>query len=292
MKNNSSEAGQSGSDAGIGLVKVLKYKILDGLRAARILRLVDELHYWVHRYKVAGTNAEFIRNNPDFRLPPYELAFDAYNSIDWRFYKQYGNLHASIFSDTVKSVIPPGEISILEWGCGPGRLIRHWDELLPGYSVKVTGADYNSRTIDWCRENLPEKEFVKNELMPPIALGDAQFDVVYCFSVFTHLSWEAQQAWAAELKRLLKPGGLFICTTHGDKCRHLLTTKADRETYDAGGMVLKGQYVEGRKWYFSVHPEKFVTETLLAGYTDISKVDVTQDETLLQDVWSGRKPSD
>lgn len=291
MINESSEADRPDSGTGIGLVKTFKYKILDGLRAVGVLRLVDEMHYWMQRCKVAGTNSEFIRNNPDFRLPPYDLAFDAYNSLDWRYYKQFGKAHASIFSDTVKSVIPPGDISILEWGCGPGRLIRHWDELLPGYSVKVTGTDYNSRTIDWCRENLPGLEFVKNELMPPMSLGDAQFDVVYCFSVFTHLSWEAQQAWAEELKRVLKPGGLFICTTHGDRCRHLLTTKADKDTYEAGDVVLKGHYVEGKKWYLSFHPEKFVRESLLMGYTDISKVDVTQDETLLQDVWVGRKPA-
>ena len=287
MTNKPSAAGR----ARLGLVKLFKYKILDALRALGILKLVDSLHYWVARRKVARTNAEFIRNNPDFRLPPYDLAFDAYNSLDWRYYKQYGKAHAKIFSDTVKDLIPPGDVSILEWGCGPGRLIRHWEELLADYSVKVTGTDYNSRTIDWCIENLPGQEFVKNDLMPPIALGDEQFDVVYCFSVFTHLSWEAQQAWAAELKRLLKPGGIFICTTHGDRYRHLLTKKVDIDTYEAGNVVLKGHYVEGKKWYLSFHPEKFVRESLLGGYIEINKVEVTQDESLLQDVWVGKKPA-
>lgn len=278
------------SPAKSGFVKAFKYKILDGLRAAGVLRLVDSLHYWMKRYELSGTNAEFIRNNPGFPVPPHDLAFDAYNSFDWRYYKLYGKAHAKIFSDTVKKCIPPGELAVLEWGCGPGRLIRHWDDLLPAYSLKMTGSDYNGRTIDWCRDNLPGYEFVKNELTPPMALNDDQFDVVYCFSVFTHLSWEAQQAWAQELRRLLKPGGVFICTTHGDRCRHLLTKKTDIDAYEAGEVVLKGHYVEGKKWYLSFHPEKFVRESLLAGYTDISKVDVTQDDSLLQDVWVGRKP--
>jgi SAM-dependent methyltransferase len=238
------------------------------------------------------SNSAFKRKNPDFPTPPFDLAFDAYNNVHWDNYKKLGKQHASIFTDVVKSRIPPKELSILEWGCGPGRLIRHMEDLLPGYTVEVTGTDYNSRTIDWCKDNLPKYHFALNELMPPLPLGDKTYDVIYCFSVFTHLSEEAQRAWAIELKRRLNPGGLFICTTHGDNCLHLLTSKKQLDTYNAGQVVLKGNYVEGKKWYLAVHPEKFVRTTLLDGLTDITLVEVGDENHLLQDVWVGMKPTE
>lgn len=41
------------------------------------------------------------------------------------------------------------------------------------------------------------------------------FDAIYCVSLFTHLDEPAQDKWLAELARILKPGGIFVTTTHG-----------------------------------------------------------------------------
>ena len=269
----------------------MKYKLIDGLRRAGVLRFADWVKYWLHRARVFAANLEFKRSNPEFRLPPLDLAFDAYNNVDWNHYKRVGKLHAGVFSNIVDRRTTARDLSILEWGCGPGRLIRHMNELLDGRSLQLTGADYNKRTIDWCRKNLPGIDFLRNDLMPPLAVADDQYDVVYCFSVFTHLSEDAQKAWTAELRRVLKPGGLLICSTHGDQYRHLLTSKVDVDTYEAGSVVIKGKYVEGKKWYLAIHPEKFVKDVLLADFGDITRIYVGEDKQLLQDVWTGIKPS-
>ncbi|MFK8049339.1 MAG: class I SAM-dependent methyltransferase [Halioglobus sp.] len=271
---------------------MIKYKIIDTLRATGTLKFVDWGKYWLHRINVLPANIRFKRNNPDFPLPPPDLAFDAYNGVDWHNYRDVGAVHASIFADIVKRTHPPGELSILEWGCGPGRLIRNMRGLFDGYNLQLTGTDYNPRTIEWCSKNLPEIDFHLNELMPPLPFPDEQYDLVYCFSVFTHLSEEAQKAWAAELKRLVKPGGVFICTTHGEDCRHLLTSQEDIDTYEAGQVVLKGKYVEGKKWYLAVHPERFVREVLMAGFTDVNREILGEDKSIMQDVWAGTKPDE
>jgi SAM-dependent methyltransferase len=109
-------------------------------------------------------------------------------------------------------VARPGS-TLLDWGCGHGRVtrhfIRHWPE------VRVLGADIDEENIAWCARHLPGGRFSVAPLWPPLGLGDASVDVVIGLSVMTHLSADAQRAWLAELARILKPGGIAIVTFGG-----------------------------------------------------------------------------
>jgi hypothetical protein len=58
-------------------------------------------------------------------------------------------------------------LTILAWGCGPGRIIRHMPDLFDE-SGQCHGTDYNFRSIAWCRENLPGIQFAINDLKPPL----------------------------------------------------------------------------------------------------------------------------
>jgi SAM-dependent methyltransferase len=92
--------------------------------------------------------------------------------------------------------------SILDFGCGCGRVTRHFHSLK---HARVYGTDYNTQLVDWCKENLKFGEFGVNDLKPPLAYGDGKFDLVYAFSVFTHLPESLQQPWLSELGRVTKP---------------------------------------------------------------------------------------
>lgn len=251
---------------------------------------MDFTKYWLNHIILFSRNQRFKKTHKDFPLPPHHLAFDAYNTFEWDEYYNGGRLHAGVFADIVTANCKHKDIAILEWGCGPGRIIRHLASLLPDHNVSISGADYNPETITWCSENLKGMKFVLNKLMPPLDFADNQFDVTYNFSVLTHLSTEAQRTWIAELWRVLKPGGLLICTTHGDAYTHLLTSKDELQKYSAGEAVVQGRYVEGKKWYLSIHPEKFVKETLLKDFTDLKRIPVGSENNMLQDVWLARKP--
>ncbi len=48
-----------------------------------------------------------------------------------------------------------------------------------------------------------------------VALGAATFDLVYAYSVFSHLSAPLADAWVHEFARVLKPGGILIVTSRG-----------------------------------------------------------------------------
>jgi len=266
-----------------------RFQAIRVLRQAGLLKMADSARFMLRRWRSAGRNRRFIKAHPGYAVPPAEIAFDALNHVDWEIYHESGHRHASVFARVIGAAFPSGPIEVLEWGCGPSRLIRHLPELLGAQRVSLTGSDYNPRTIEWCPKNLPGIRFILNQLRPPLSLEADRFDAVYNFSVFTHLSEDVQLAWAAELTRVLKPGGLLICTTHGTNYLHLLATDEERRRFDAGDVVVQGNYVEGRKWFFAIHPDKFVKEKLLGGLVGVQRIPTRSSDGMLQDVWIGWK---
>jgi SAM-dependent methyltransferase len=100
----------------------------------------------------------------------------------------------------------------LDFGCGAGRVSRH---LLPAPEVgELHGADVDGRLVRWSRKHLPRGEFRKIEPAPPTSYRGGFFDVAVVVSIFTHFDEETGRRWAAELARVLRPGGLMIVSTH------------------------------------------------------------------------------
>ncbi|MEM9272835.1 MAG: class I SAM-dependent methyltransferase [Cyanobacteria bacterium P01_F01_bin.143] len=103
--------------------------------------------------------------------------------------------------------------SIFELGCGTARLLRHF-RCLEG--VRLVGSDANPEMIEWCKSNLPEIEFHHNELTPPLNFAeDNSFDLMLASSVFTHIPLNSQESWLAEMLRISRPSGIFICSVLG-----------------------------------------------------------------------------
>lgn len=102
--------------------------------------------------------------------------------------------------------------SLLDFGCGCGRLLRWFQTALP--SATRFGADVRAASIDWCRQHLAGT-FLANGVRPPLDLPDASLDLVVSLSVFSHLPLRSNLAWLRELARVCKPDGLILLTTHG-----------------------------------------------------------------------------
>lgn len=123
--------------------------------------------------------------------------------------------------------------TILDLGCGSARLLRHL-RCLEG--VRLVGCDVNADCVNWCQENLPGIEFYMNALEPPLSFANAaEFDFVYAYSVFTHIPLAWQRPWLEEIKRILKPGGFFICTVCGARHIQEQLGEAERQCLDAQG---------------------------------------------------------
>ena len=104
-------------------------------------------------------------------------------------------------------------VSILDWGCGHGRVARHFMREWP--KAHIYGADIDADNIAGCKSTLNSDRFSVVPLWPPSAFKDATFDALFGISVMTHLAREAQNAWLKELSRILKPGGLALVTFGG-----------------------------------------------------------------------------
>jgi SAM-dependent methyltransferase len=153
--------------------------------------------------------------------------------------------------------------AILDFGCGCGRVIRYFSRLK---RAKLYGTDYNPKMIEWCKKNLLFAEFDVNALNPPLVYGDGSFDVIYTFSVFTHLSETLQMAWLAELSRVLKPGGYLLLTTMGAPYADAFLPPRHREQFRLGQLIVLNEGSSGANNCSAFHPPRYVQQSLVKGF--------------------------
>jgi SAM-dependent methyltransferase len=154
--------------------------------------------------------------------------------------------------------------ALLDWGCGCGRILRHWSELR---QTDVFGCDIDRRMVDWCREHLPFAGVARNDLSPPLPYDDSTFDLVYAFSVMTHLSEELQREWIDECRRVLRPGGFLLFSTLGEYyvSRNRLT-EDERESFASGNLVVLYESSAGTSLCSAYHPPEYVRRELASGF--------------------------
>ena len=150
--------------------------------------------------------------------------------------------------------------SLLDFGCGCGRVTRWWHDL----DAEVYGSDADARAVDWCRANLRFGHFAANGLAPPLRYDDASFDLVYAFSVLTHLTEDLQRPWLEELDRVLLPGGLLVLSTHGERYLERLSP-GERARFEAGELVVRWGGVAGTNLCTTFHPRAYL-ERLADGF--------------------------
>ena len=145
--------------------------------------------------------------------------------------------------------------SILDFGCGCGRVIRHLRTQAD--QCRLHGTDYNERLIAWSREHLAFAQFDVNNLNPPLAYSSGEFDLIYAFSVFTHLPQALQGAWMRELARTLRHGGHLFLTVHGDTFVDALDVD-ERAAFAAGELVVRHARNAGSNLCSAFHPRVYL----------------------------------
>jgi SAM-dependent methyltransferase len=121
-----------------------------------------------------------------------------------------------LFGEFREAVERHGDLAsarLLDWGCGCGRVLAHWQGDA-GVS-ELFGCDIDPEAIAWCQGHLPLARCAVIPAWPPTGYGDQAFDVVTSCSVLTHLDRHAQALWLAEMGRILRPGGLLVASVHG-----------------------------------------------------------------------------
>ncbi len=124
------------------------------------------------------------------------------------------------------------ESRILEIGCGSGRLpigLMSTDQSIENY----VGVDVDAEAIRWCKRWISAKhptfQFahidVYNERYSPkgairlddrfrFDLADQSCDIIYLYSIFTHMEIDDVKVYLREFKRLLAPEGRVFLTAY------------------------------------------------------------------------------
>lgn len=98
---------------------------------------------------------------------------------------------------------------LLEIGVGWGRIYR---ALLRETSL-IVGIDPVARCIELCRETFPDGKFELVQPQPPYRFADGAFDVIYLYSVFSHLNETEFLTILREAARIVRKGGFILFTT-------------------------------------------------------------------------------
>lgn len=102
---------------------------------------------------------------------------------------------------------------IADVGCGNG----YGSEYMAGYAKSVIGLDYSEATVADNSQRLKHLTNLsfKSCKVPPLALDDCSVDVVTAFQFIEHI--HPRREFMQDVLRVLKPGGVFICTTPNSK---------------------------------------------------------------------------
>jgi SAM-dependent methyltransferase len=254
-------------------------------RDQRLYAAMGKLAFAKSALASARRNLGFRRRNPGFPVPPLHLLWDAQSHTDYETYKTSGEESAALYWKLIQQYVGSGGAAswrVIDWGCGPGRIIRHLPALSRSHPDRFEfyGTDYNRTSIEWCRRSLPGITFNPNRLAPPLDFEEAFFDVLYCRSVFTHLSKELHFAWLGELCRVVKPGGVLMLSTQGNAYRERLLDR-EKERFDRGELVVRELAEEGKLNYSAFHPPRFVRERLLSGLQVLEH----REGRATQDIW-------
>jgi len=109
----------------------------------------------------------------------------------------------------------PKDMTVLEIGCGTGRMTRALAEVFG----EVYGVDISGEMISQGRKDLadlPNAHLFQNSGADLQVLGDIQIDFAFSYIVFQHIpSREVIYNYTREVNRLLRPGGLFKFQVQG-----------------------------------------------------------------------------
>jgi SAM-dependent methyltransferase len=118
--------------------------------------------------------------------------------------------------------------TIVDWGCGSGRVSRH--VRLAGLSAdqKLIGFDIDAEAVAWASAAIGP-HFQVSGIDPPLDVAKGSVDLVYAYSVLTHLPERPAGSWVREMGRALSPGGIFAFTVLSETAMIALMPMMDRQ---------------------------------------------------------------
>lgn len=257
----------------------VRSKISETLRKAGLLEPVDKMRYWLHRIAYRGMNRRFLKEHSREKFPPPYFIYETYKLNYAEYFYDGQNTAEEIVITVTKHHSETEKGRWLDWGCGPGRIVRHLPSFLK--EAAIHGTDYNARYIRWCKENIRNVKFKLNKVDPPLSYEDGFFSVVLSLSILTHLSEPSHKKWINEIHRVLEPEGIFYLTTQGVGASHKLLPQ-EKELFDKGEIVVRESGRSGHRLYSAFQPKGTMEKLITGKFVVLEFIEGGKDE---QDTW-------
>lgn len=210
-------------------------------------------------------------------LPPPALVGRVAGSDNLTWFDQSGALTVGDWKRALRAIDRQFEDfpRILDFGCGCGRVLRHLRGALRP-DQELIGVDVDAEAIGWVNANLPGVSAHVQGQLPPSPIADEAIDLIVNQSVFTHLPEDVGRAWLADLRRMLKPGGIAVLSFHGRSVwrefREAMRTEGSPEAdllhADSGFHRNGFFYRAGRNPFEGALPEYYGTAIHTIDYVD------------------------
>jgi len=198
------------------------------------------------RQAAAGPAGDFADEHP---MPPPDMLVAVGGSPSREWFSVRGRRDAGLFADLAArhGLDLGGGRVVADFGCGCGRLARWLAPQVLGGGGRFLGFDLNPRLAEWCAANLAG-DYAANGLRPPLPCAPGTVDVLYAYSVFTHLRRPTAVAWLGEIARVLRPGGLALLTFHDETYAEAFGTPQVRAALRRRGHFVLHDALEGSNY--------------------------------------------
>ena len=140
-----------------------------------------------------------------------------------------------LISRNFQGATPP---DVLDVGCGVGNTLS----LLAKKYPRLAGVDVSSGCIAAARERMPKVDFATYDGIH-LPHADGSFDLALAINVFHHVALADRGPLVRDVKRVLRPGGLFAIFEHNPLnpvTRHIVKSCE----FDADASLLRSKEVE------------------------------------------------
>jgi SAM-dependent methyltransferase len=121
---------------------------------------------------------------------------------------------------------------VLDFGSGWGRYLLFFMKDIA--ADNLFGVDVDPDVIGFCKVSGLPAQLMTVPPYGPTVFASNSMDLIYSYSVFSHLAEPAHLAWIHEFSRIIRPGGILVITTQARHFIQQVKSLMDRPKEDLG----------------------------------------------------------